>query len=145
MEEALALPDVGRRLDGGTAPAHPCLHHPPGSLEFSRGQVPGYPKDPRQARDLTAGLPSGFLRPDRGLDEEEEGLPLGTQPPGPQRPDRAVTGSRVWSGRSALESQLCHLPAVSPGESHLTLQTVSPPVRRENNAYCRKYSQDQMR
>lgn len=97
----------------------------PESLEFSRGQVPGYPKDPRQARDLTAGLPSCFLRPDRGFDEEEEGLPLGTQPPGPQRPDRAVTGSRVWSRSSALESQLRHLQAVSPGESDLTWQTVS--------------------
>lgn len=65
---------------------HPPVHVstlPPGSLEFSRGQVPGYPKDPRQARDLTAGLPSRFLRHDRGLDEEEEGLPLGPQPPGP--------------------------------------------------------------
>ena len=145
MQEALVLPDVGRQLDGGTAPALPFLYLALENLEFSRWKVPGYPKDPQQAWDLTAGLLSCFLRPDRGLDKEEEGLLLGTQPPGPQRLDRALIGSRVWSRRSALESQLRHLPAVSPGESHLTSQTVFPPLKRENNAYLRKYSQDQMR
>lgn len=65
---------------------HPPFHFstlPGENLEFSRWKVPGYPKDPQQAWDLTAGLLSCFLRPDRGLDKEEEGLPLGTQPPAP--------------------------------------------------------------
>ena len=120
MQEALVLPDVGRQLDGGTAPALPFLYLALENLKFSRWKVPGYPKDPQQAWDLTAGLLSCFLRPDRGLDKEEEGLLLGTQPPGPRRLDRALIGSRV-SFLTRYDGELRE-PLVWRQESQVSIQ-----------------------
>lgn len=59
MEEALALPDGGRRLDGGTAPARPRLHLAPGEprvLQGAGARVPqGSPSGP--GSDSRAALP----------------------------------------------------------------------------------------
>ena len=116
MKEALPRPRPGQaaRWKHSTGPSIslPC---PQGASSSPGGRCHDTPKDSHQARERTAGPRPCFLMPDRGRDkDEEDGLPLRTQPPAPGGLNVQWLGARSGAeglllNPSSAAYQLCTL------------------------------------